>query len=261
MEQEYRHEVPADMLHTPLLDFVDLDKFKPRMNEYLAAEDEALVRNVDGPSGKTAKTTMETKGTRPEVTWLRRTEYLATEANRPKAMTFIPELKPKVKLETREDVIVAIEESFQYCPKLEEIRHPTKPNLRATAIYPIIPSSEMADTYIQCTFDADPAVTNVEGIGVVPLGEQYALMKTMGSDDDAFVWYYLPTEEDRYVYARDYDIQRLDRHSASHFVLSVPQEMEGNACYTPIEGHYTLKKRRAKTDQSRQRHSLKITRT
>ena len=267
IEQEYRHEVPTDMLHTPLLDFVDLDKFKPRGNDYLAAEDEALVKPESG--GKETKGASETpRGGRAEVTWLRRTEYLATEVyhNRPKAAapTGTPERREeRVQLASRKDVAKAIEQSFQRDLGLDTLRHPTKPGVTAAMSYPILPNSDNVDSYVQCTFDADPAVANVDGIGVAAEGEQRALMKAMGSEDDAFVWYYLPTGEgtDRFVYTRDYDIQRVDRQAALHFVLSIPHADGDAVQYTPVSGHFTLKKRRTKTDHSRQRHSLNVVRT
>ncbi len=40
IEQHHQYESPFDLLKTPLMDFVDLDKFKPGLNEYLPVEDE-----------------------------------------------------------------------------------------------------------------------------------------------------------------------------------------------------------------------------
>lgn len=281
LEQEHRHEAPFDVLRMPMLDMTDLEVFKPGPNEYLAAEDEVLLRPADSqPStvgGTVGGREGAVKGQRSEVTWLRRTEYLSTESNRPRGAAQRPQLsketESETKLETKEGVISAIERSFQVKVEKDALKHPNNPNLKAVALYPILPPTESSDPFAQCTFDADPAQTSVDGVDVAPCGEQRAMLKAMSNandPEDTFVWFYLPMtqpsemsdeESERLVYARDYDIQRIDRQlGAPLYVLAVPGDDGEAANYTPIVGHFQLKKRRAKSDQTQLRHSLKINR-
>jgi hypothetical protein len=238
-----------------------LEKFKPQMNEYLAAEDEALAKPLDEKEGTT-------KGQRTEVTWLRRTEYLSAETkglkNSPSLTNMVP-LQSQLKLENKEDVIQAIERSFVCSPQLDKLCHPNNPSATAVSMTPIFPGEGEPETFAQCTFDADPNMATVDGVPVAQEGDQRALVKAMSNatdPNDAFVWYYLPAAEgdNVFVYTRDYDIQRVDRHGTPYVVLTLPHDANHPVNYTPISGHFTFKKRRAKTDQSRQRHSLKISR-
>lgn len=298
IEQEYQHEAPFEVLKTPLLDFVDLEKFKPGMNSYLAAEDEMLVKPIEG-GGKEVKENKEGggggKGQRSEVTWLRRTEYLVNEsgrsfkANHQSLKDHLPnddpltsvKKKAEMKLERKLDVIEAIERSFQYEPDMATLRHPNNSMVKAIEVYPIIPGNleDFDDTFAQCTFEAEPTSSNnelIDNFQVIENGEQHAIIKAMNNVDnpkDTFVWYYLPIglEEgkEKYVFVRDYDIQKVDRQSNPYYVLSIPQENTGGlvkqgkdttVTFTSISGHFSLKKRRSRIDQSRQRHCLKVTR-
>lgn len=220
---------------------------------------------------------------RSEVTWLRRTEYLSADSRRSKGATDVAERLREdtgpaamIKLDTRGDVIAAIERSF--ATATEPLRHPTHPEVQPVAVYPVLPNWEGPESFAQCTFDTDPYLALVDGLPVRRGAEQRALIKAMSNANDpsdTFVWYYLPTtaaegadarEAERMVYTRDYDIQRVDHRQATpYFVLSIPQRREGavpdaTARYTPILGHFSLKKRRAKADHDQQRHTLKISR-
>lgn len=293
IEQEHRHEAPFDALRMPMLDMTDLEVFRPGHSEYLAAEDEVLLRAVDTLSssgvgggsgvgsggGGGGSREGAPKGQRSEVTWLRRTEYLSAETNRSRAGMHSGDVRrsaakrPETRVESREDVLAAIQRSFECRVDGEMLTHPHDPTLKAVAIYPILPSMEGPDTFAQCTFDADPSQTIVDGVEVARGGEQRAILKAMSNAnnvEDTFVWYYLPMEqhplseegpEERFVYTRDYDIQRIDRHSAAPvYVLAVPEGDGEAARYTPVAGHFQLKKRRAKADQAQLRHSLRVRR-
>lgn len=297
LERRQVHEAPFEILHSSMLDFVDLEKFRPATNEYLAAEDEVFLQTTEGATGGSAGATgshpagrRETqpapattgRAPRSEVTWLRRTEYLSADSRRSKgaAERLREDSGPPAtsKLDTPEDVIAAIERSF--ATAAEPLRHPTHPDVQPVAVYPVLPNWEGPESFAQCTFDTDPYLALVDGLPVRRGAEQRALIKAMSNANDpsdTFVWYYLPTtaaegeeeeEEGRMVYARDYDIQRVDhRQAAPYFVLSIPQRrgeeaaaLDVAARYTPILGHFNLKKRRAKPDHGQQRHTLKISR-
>lgn len=249
---------------------VDLDKFKPGRNEYLAAEDEALVRDKDGLAAGSGK------GQRTEVSWLRKTEYLSTDPLRSKrsgeghaGSAASSQSKERIQFESKQDVLKAVERSFQTCIDRETLRHPTNPSLKVAAIYPVMPKFEAPETYAQCSFDADPACKTVDRMPIAEGGERHAILKAMSNvndPNDTFVWFYLPLADsspgdERYAYARDYDIQRIDRQmGATNYVLAIPEEDAQDAVYTPVAGHFALKKRRAKSDHSRHRHTLKVSR-
>lgn len=167
--------------------------------------------------------------------------------------------------------------------------HPTaSAHVHPVAIHPILPTSLTPSAYVQCTFDADPGVPSVDSVPIAAHGDQGALLKAMSSVEDAsdtFIWYYLPAAEEnmdedaergeRFVYTRDYDVQRVERAttgaggtlttSLTYFVLGVPKTSsigeDAPAAYAPITSGFHLKKRRVPSDHSKNRHSLKVTRT
>lgn len=259
VEREHKYKAPFDVLKLGMLDMVDLESFQVAKHFDSAEENKTEAREMAN-----SKATTET-GIKLER---------AMPLEKPFENTISKEQEQeRLPLEGPSDVIRHINASFAHQPQLTTLQHPTNKALRATAIYPIIPNKFEPDSYAQCTFDASPFVGSVDGIKVANEGDQRALLKAMSNAEDAsdtFVWYYLPMPDDdegeKYVYHRDYDIQRMDRHQHSHFVLAVPPATakvgeECNAYYAPISGHFNLRKRRTKSDlYHQQRHSLKVTR-
>lgn len=218
---------------------------------------------------------------RPEVTWLRRTEYISSEFGKSGTKKNAPEqtnstiahTRMQVKLETADDLVEAVESGFDPIP-LEDLVHPTKPGVTAVEYMPIVPALDAAElgiaqSYTQCLFDVDPKATH--GLGDIPLkttADTSAVLRAMSNPtnpSDSFVWYYLapetPTEKDSLVYIRDYDIQRNDKTGQS-FVLLVDESQDAKRCkYIPVTTQFLLRKRRLKaSEQPRQPHLLKISR-
>lgn len=172
-----------------------------------------------------------------------------------------------VDLETAEDLVACIEAGFK-APRLDELVHPTNPNLTAVESIPIIPSTEIS-AMTHCLFDVDPHATHALGdIPIAKGAESKAILRAMSNPkdpSDAFVWFYLrpedtPTGDEVLAYVRDYDLQRNDRTEQS-FVLLIDKEGPKKAKYVPITTQFHLRKRRLKsTDTQRQPHALKIIR-
>lgn len=317
LEREHQWEVPMDILQLGLLDTVDLERFRSKGGgeQTVAPEDEAILRIVEGAEKTSTSAILEHKpapaSAPADVTWLRRTEYISSETkNKPtpgaKAPSVVtdtvastsatrrPSSSTATPLASKNDVIKAIEASFAYRPEIQQLVHPTAgAHVHPVAIYPILPTHLVPSTYAQCTFDADPGVSTVDGVPIAAHGDQSALVKAMSSTEDAndaFIWYYLPATEGRgdadedeeeggeqFVYTRDYDVQRIERATAglsasstaslTYFVLGVPKKVPASdattaaaAVYAPVTSGFHLRKRRTPSDHSKNRHSLKITR-
>lgn len=308
LERDYEYEVSANLLKTPLIDFVDLDVFKPKINEILEAEDEPLLipyevlerkrkvavesraaqeaadGSVDSSMAQVKPAiSMDSMSRRPEVTWLRRTEYISSEfgktAKKTQAETgnaTIAHTRQNIKLETAEDLVECIEDGFEPYP-LDKLVHPTNPELQAVESMPIFPALDMLPqlsgltSFTQCLFDVDPGASH--GLGEVPLhpsGDQSALLRAMSNPkdpSDSFVWYYMrPSDteslgQDSFIYVRDYDLQRNDKTGRS-FVLLVDESQESGRChYIPVTSQFHLRKRRLKASEApRQPHLLNVTR-
>lgn len=258
-----------------LVSFDVLERKRKALAEARAAseQDQSIESHVSKPAPIDSR--------RPEVTWLRRTEYISSEFGKSgtkknageQTNSTIAHTKLQVKLETADDLVEAVESGFEPIP-LEELVHPTKPGIRAVEYLPIEPALDstglgIARTYTQCLFDVDPRATH--GLGDIPIrsnADTSAILRAMSNPTnptDSFVWYYLypdaPTEPNALVYTRDYDIQRNDKPGQS-FVLVVDESQQPKRCkYIPVTAQFHLRKRRLKAgEQPRQPHLLKVTR-
>ena len=289
-----------DIMKLPMLDTVDLNRFRASSNNHSKinaaldeGDDELLsfgdVRPNKMPGSNAASTaTIATTTTTTEINRPRKMEHLPHDS---KPSAYADSASPAknsmmASLKHKEDVIKRIEDTFGYSFDLNSMRHPTRENVRAVASYELLPFTDAS--FAQCTFDANPWIANVDGVSIQDDGDQGALVKAMSSADDAsdtFVWYYLPQttiesdngdgcddndmmeneKKEMFVYSRDYDIQRIDRspNQQQSFIICIPtaSDPKGRAFYTPISGNFYLKRRRAKIDNTRQRHLLKVTRT
>lgn len=300
LERDYEYEISANLLKTPLIDFVDLEVFKPKMNEILDGEDEALLipyevlerkrkqaaetraaqeaASEEATSSPKPVMSMDSMSRRPEVTWLRRTEYISSEFGKTAKRSLAESenataahTRQNIKLETLDDLVECIESGFEPYP-LDELIHPTNPNLRAVESIPILPAVDLPQlggitSLTQCIFDVDPGASH--GLGEVPLetsGDQTAVLRAMSNPkdpSDAFVWYYMrPADaqalgQDSFVYVRDYDLQRNDKTGRSYVLM-----VDGQEChYVPVTSQFHLRKRRLKaSDAPRQPHMLNVTR-
>ncbi len=262
LEKGYRHQVPFDVLADGMLDCVDLALYEGGASMIKANSSERKGET------KPVRPSSSTNSSKQEVTWLRRTEYLASQSNKPRAMNSASKDVGQVPLDSKlasvSDVLASIEGSF--INDSSSLVHPTKgASVVPVAVYPVLPSS-MLSQFSQVTFDADPMenIANVDGVEVAKNGGDHLMLKTMTSSDDIFVWMYAPTKQgdpDHFVYVRDCDISKVEK-SGLNFVISVPKGEAGLAHLTPIAAHFTSKKRRARggNTSDRNRHTLQVIR-
>lgn len=242
----------------------------------MAAEAKALQESASAGSAPSAPIVgVDAASRRPEVTWLRRTEYISSEFGKVAKKTLeasasgnvtIKHVREQVKLETPEDLVQVIEEGFEPIP-LELLVHPTNPGLVAVESIPILPHAQSIGL-VQCLFDTDPSAKH--GLGEVDLkagADASAVLRPMKGKEpnESFVWYYLRAQEqpegstESLAYVRDYDVQRNDKPNKSYALLV--DDSGTSARYVPVTGQYHLKKRRMRAaDAPRQPHVLKVRR-
>lgn len=141
------------------------------------------------------------------MSWLRRTEYISTEATRFQPMTMPDKVEAKVgysikksfKEESlyldRESQIRAIEKTFEDAQKPIE-RHMSKPGVTAVEVLPVMPDLKLWKyPCAQVIFDADPAPAG--RLAAVQMEEmsQAMIRGVMDETGEQFVAYFLPTPE------------------------------------------------------------------
>ncbi|KAF9082358.1 hypothetical protein BGX23_012534 [Mortierella sp. AD031] len=166
----------------------------------------------------------------PNVSWLRRTEYISSETPTGAgkgAYKEAPVRKANVVVDnSREGQIAAIEKTFQRFMKkadrisgaralteeefLASLKHPTKPGVTAVESLPIFPDFNIwGNSYTLVTFDVDPEISNErsvqaqaneQGMSKAQTAQRSsnALIKPMSDANDPETWlaYYLPDMED-----------------------------------------------------------------
>ncbi|CAG0884145.1 unnamed protein product, partial [Cyprideis torosa] len=216
------------------------------------------------------------------VSWLRRTEYISTEHTR-----FQPSQIEKVEAKVgynikknfqeealfsmdRESQIKAIEKTFSSAKK-EILRHPTKKNVTATEVLPVLPDfSSWKYPWAQVIFDADPCPPDVPQR--VERDEYIAsalLRGVVDPEGEQFVAFFLPTQETidkrledaeagvayddekeyEYVMSREYNWNVKNKSHSSfdqnYFFIVGPE----GVWYNELETRVRLMRRRRKKDQ------------
>ncbi|KAJ1909411.1 hypothetical protein IWQ60_011183 [Tieghemiomyces parasiticus] len=109
------------------------------------------------------------------VTWLRRTEYIASDLGRTSSRTAATAPRgrtPAVPTSTtdisRRGQIATIDRTFEWAAGLgaeglDTWRHPTRPGVHAVASYPVLPNTAAWEsTFSYCTFDTAPALETTQ---------------------------------------------------------------------------------------------------
>lgn len=279
--------LPADLLRFSMLNFVDLDAFKKSGGSSGCAEDRDILVPIEsverkaklagtdgasqgvGASGAVESQTLAAPSTastastagpvskrsyaRPEVTWLRRTEYIsslrpsgpstATDPQRDDSRALLSE-------PVRWDAIrAAIEDSFAHPPAP---RHPTNPSATLQQSFSLLGEDRgfFPEGPVHCLFLGD-----LTGSGDPTTG----LLRTLPDAEaapDTIAAFYIPspsmgTKTDGLIYnlAATFDMQGTER-SARNLVIMLPtgehDEDAATALLTPIASNFSLKKRRIK---------------
>lgn len=237
--------------------------------EVLERKRKATVELQQRQQQQTVETPVGVDSRRPEVTWLRRTEYISSEAvkarGRTEPVANVTHEHRHTDINNQDDMVRVVEAGFKPV-QLDKLHHPVNKSASAFEAIPILPAmnSSLPASFAQCLFDADPKANH--GLGEVDLAvgsERNSILRAMSNPNDpseSFVWYYLRAAQDpSYVYVRDYDIQRNDKIAQS-FALLVDEGSQA-AQYVPVTMQFHLKKRRVKASETpRQPHGLNITR-
>ncbi len=295
IEQRHQFSVPFDVMRTSLFDAVDIDKFTPpagrafgaaggkggaeaALEEVLAEGDRPLAVPLSALlASPEAAGAARGSAVRPgaqrdhqEVTWLRRTEYLATaDANKVRAMNAAAPRDRHALGGPAEDtagpvdggaVVRAIEETFSGVPAIDRLCHPTRgAHVRAVAMHPIFP--EHLGGLSSFTFDADPSEAAWDSIPLARHGDRRAIMLVEGGapdDGPGEARYYLPAEgakrrageEDtaaKYVHVRDVDIARSagsGLQQQAHLLFWSEQDGASPAFLAPLSANMVAKRRR-----------------
>lgn len=159
---------------------------------------------------------------------------------------------------------------------LADLRHPTKPTLKAISsirLVPTGPSSNLPPLHINlCTFDQDCSQ---------PEGAILKAMSSPSNPEETFIWFYTTKDpkgrqqqkQQLYTFERDFDIQRTDR-APPLLACYIPQSslrMETSAdndktigtktdsiMYSVIDVNYALKRRRGKASESLRKAQPKL---
>lgn len=185
LEQNYQHALLTERDMGIKLDLIDRDAYKPlRGNPPLDPADEALLTGTT-PAVATPSARITRAIPRPEVSWLRRTSYLASDEN--KAATLIESSisfggrstrLARVYSSTqssRDKIMHAIQDTFEQA-KLPVPPHRTNPRLTAVHVMPIFPDFELwSNMYTQVNFDDEPLPNN-SGDGAPPVSAESGLV-------------------------------------------------------------------------------------
>ncbi|EQC37267.1 hypothetical protein SDRG_05491 [Saprolegnia diclina VS20] len=143
------------------VDLIDPEKYEVPVGAQMDPEDEALMKMpeiVNGASLTKAKI-------RPHVSWLRRTEYMATDLSEAvHAFKNESELQTEIRdknqsmLQVIKDIEVRAEESFVNCPTKETVKHPLKKNLKAAEVWDVFPDELLSsNVYSILSYDILPS--------------------------------------------------------------------------------------------------------
>ncbi len=261
------HLPPIDFLRTELFNWVDLDeKFKGIIAKNGLPEDKELVTVIDGDSMNESKpptssaskpASASKKAARPEVTWLRRTEYISSLRPAAAASSAANQDEAKVALSEPVDfsqILAQVQQTFVDCAEAPEM-HPYKANVKLEQSFPV-------------TFDESQSLSHCLFLGEAGkrLQERSLLQARDLKDGSGTVaTLLLPEAEDSNVYGStedhlEFDIQRSTDDGGSgkrNFGLLLPVDGEAageQALLASINATFALRKRR-KPRQGRHKSS------
>ncbi|GAA6028574.1 hypothetical protein JCM8097_007289 [Rhodosporidiobolus ruineniae] len=168
-------------------------------------------RDASGPSSATPGTPKRGNVTdvskKVDVSWLRRTEYLSSEAGQLKPLQALNGTPKRHQLDDydphdREARARVISSTFAAAhTPLSELRHPTKPHVTAVEAYDVLPDSDLwANEYDLVRFNEDPAekaVNELPRLGADPRLPR-AIFRDLSEvlpEGDKRISYYLPSDD------------------------------------------------------------------
>ncbi|EJD07681.1 uncharacterized protein FOMMEDRAFT_24985 [Fomitiporia mediterranea MF3/22] len=215
----------------------------------------------------------------PQVSWLRKTEYISSTVNR--TPTVIRDTRRTAAAEdarivdiSREAQLRDIENSFRSLGDnfdLSQLKHPNKPGVTAVESYEILPDTDIwANAYDLFRFSERPGDRAAD---VPDPRINCGILRPMEADGDHFLAYFLPKEDEMaenfverrrngenveetiFSFIRDYETVKIEQDVQNEFLLVLDDgdiksegdsgRREKGAYYKNIERKILLKKRRA----------------
>lgn len=258
--------MPLDMTAlTGIFDHEDESSVYPQdPPPVLDPKDSVLLREPGG-SGPGASKPQST------VAFLRRTEYISSEAVRQKATREPSVKKDETKFIDPEAQLRAVENTFEAANMpLEMVKHPTKKHLKAVDAYPIMPDFKQMDlTYLAVKMIGSAALSHDKK--KLPSGSTgVSLFRPTSLSNDEWMSFFIAKEDDarrlkrklddpsdkpedgssdgddvyRFTHYRDYEMELVQPTSQfDEIALSIDEEHK-TAVYVPIAGRTKLKHRR-----------------
>eukprot|EP00960_Hanusia_phi_P054280 762604-Hanusia_phi.AAC.9 len=154
------------------IDLIEPETYEPPSNGApLLPEDKYLLEGekVEGPRANLRINVKE----RPNVPWLHKTAYYGNEdlydyqqGHKPQVQLPVP-IQQDVQELTPKQLAEKIEKSFELSRKLEDLKHPTNPDLVATKVWEILPDTKCwPNDYTELVFDQDPTVDDEKALNL-----------------------------------------------------------------------------------------------
>ncbi|EKX52282.1 hypothetical protein GUITHDRAFT_102185 [Guillardia theta CCMP2712] len=146
------------------IDLIEPETYEPPSNGApLLPEDKYL---LEGEKVETNRSNLRINiKERPNVPWLHKTAYYGNEdlydyqqGHKPQVQLPVP-IQEDVQELTPKQLAEKIEKSFELSRKLEDLKHPTNPDLVATKVWEILPDTKCwPNDYTELVFDQDPTL-------------------------------------------------------------------------------------------------------
>ncbi|KAI9561550.1 hypothetical protein GHT06_012509 [Daphnia sinensis] len=211
LEKSYKYELLAEYDLGITIDLINPEAYAKEKNAHLDPADERLLEEDTHHAPQDAKRKAQHA---KNVSWLRRTEYISTEATRFQPMT-IEKVEAKVGYSMKkalkeehvymdhESQIKAIEKTFADAKK-PIVEHSSKKGVTAVEVLPVLPDFKLWKyPCAQVIFDANPAPVDRPTHVQVEEMSQAMIRGVMDETGEQFVAYFLPTSETLTKRARD----------------------------------------------------------
>lgn len=280
LEKNYRYEVLTEHDLGVTIDLINRELYNNPHDPH-AQLDPADEKLLEEDLLNTMHDSQRSRQHARSVSWLRKSEYISTEATRfqPSNMDKIEakvgyNVKKSLREETlyldRESQIKAIQKTFEDT-KSEIGAHYSKPGVRALEVLPVFPDFEnWKYPCAQVIFDFDPAPANKKTVDALEEMSQAMIRGVMDESGEQFVAYFLPTDETmgkrrqdfekcvlytddedyEYKMAREYNWNVKSKASKGYEENYFLVMREDGCYYDELETRVRLSKRRQKVGQA-----------
>lgn len=288
LERGTRHfHLPAELLKLPVFNLVDLEAFRTKSSNsatsnvdkdfFLSIEDLERKFNISevkesshsststsnsAPSPFVNSTTnylpSSSKFVRPDVTWLRRTEYISSVKNNPNSSALASDDAAKVFLADPVDfaqIVAQVDASFD---RVKDKKHPFKSNLELIQSFPLHhldldnyshENQHNLNNYSHCLFLGDNSANDRS---ILQLSADGVNLFNPSSSSSV-------GNHQEFVLHGDFDIQKIDTGKTKSFVIMLPVDSQNNnrAQLAKIGSSFSLRKRRATSKSKSSPRKLK----